>query len=453
MTSATPRWAIDALVAVAILVIAGPIAQVYNAQVASRYALTVAAVDDRTLQIDPYVDVLGVDRAEYEGHTYSDKAPYQPLLAAAPYAAFRAVGGEAFPVVDGRQMVNRSTHWGLWWVTLWSATLPAMVLGVALRRLLVRHGSAHATEVALALVLGTTILPFASWLFGHVAAAMWVGLAWFALHPRNPSNRACALAGLCLGAGIGTEYTVSVIALLLLVDLAMRRRLAASLWLSAGTVVATVPLLIYNWVVFDNPFEVSYQGHLPNFQGSGAFGVFNLTAPEPGEVWRALLGGRGLFVLTPIAVFAAVGCVRALRAGGELRRDGWLAATAFAGFILISTGIDGLGGDSPGPRYLIPIFPLLAVPLAEAWRRFPLPCGVAAGIGGLTMWAATVTDPAIRSRSANAVSVWFEDLIGGDLVPNVITGRDHPWVVVATTMAGLAVAAAAIRAARTDATT
>ncbi|MGQ0832758.1 MAG: hypothetical protein ACT4OV_13885 [Microthrixaceae bacterium] len=433
------------LIAIAILCITGPLIQVWTAQPASRYTLSVAVVDDHSLRIDPYVGLLGVDRAVFEGHTYSDKAPYQPLLAVPAYAVFRAAGGAPFPIVDQEQVINRSTHVGLWWVTLWSTTIPAILLTLAVRRLVGQVNPRLATTVALAVTLGTTMLPFTSWLFGHVLAAMWVALAWVLLRPEEPSYGTCLAAGALLGAGIGTEYPVAVVALLLLLDLARQRRWIAAVWLSAGTVLATVPMLVYNWLVFRNPFEVSYQGHLPNFQGAGAFGVFNLTLPQPDEVARALISDRGLFVLTPIALLAVIGCVSAIAEGGRIRRDGWLGIAALVGFVVLSTGIDGLGGDSPGPRYLIPMFPLLAVPLTIVWQRFPRPCIAATFIGGVTMWMAAVTTPDIASTAPNALGTWAQRLRDGDLATNILTGRDHRWVIFVTTAAGLLAAMAAIR--------
>jgi hypothetical protein len=223
---------------------------------------------------------------------------------------------------------------------------------------------------------------------------------------------------------------VALIALLFLVDSALGRRWAGAVRLSVGTVVATVPLLLYNWLIFRNPFEVSYRGHLPNFQGSGAFGVFNLTLPQLNEVYRALFSGRGLFVLTPVVLVAVIGCVLSIVGGGPLRRDGWLGLMSLVGFIAIATGVDGLGGDSPGPRYLIPMFPLLAVPLAVMWRRFPRPCTATAIAGGLTMWMAGVTAPDLPGT-------WATRLIHGDLATNILTGRDHRWALLITTALGL----------------
>lgn len=438
--------------ALAIVLITGPVIQVWTAQPASRYLLTVAAADDHSLRIDPYVDVLGIDRALSDGHTYSDKAPYPSLIVVPAYEAFRAMGGKPFPVVDGQQVVNRSTHVGLWWVTFWSATVPAILLAITLRRLLVRFDRTHATAVALGVMLGTTMLPFTTWLFSHAMAALFVGWAWTLLRPETPGRRDHVLAGVCLGAGIGSEYTIAIVALILLIDVIVARRLAGAALLSAGTVLGTLPLLAYNWSVFHNPFEVSYQGHLANFHGSGAFGVFNLTAPKLDEVTRALVGERGLFVLTPIALFAVVGCLVGIAEGGRVRRDGWIALTALVGFVIATTGIDGLGGSSPGPRYLIPMFPLLAVPLAVVWQRFPRPCAAAAAIGGVMMWIATVTTPDIDSKAPNALGTWLDFLRDGRLVPNILTGRQNGWVLYLTATAGVVAVLGATRLSRSDGT-
>lgn len=452
-TSRRPNWRVELLMALAIFLITGPVIQVWTAQPASRYLLTVAAADDHSLQLDPYVGVLGIDRALYGGHTYSDKAPYPSLIVVPAYEAFRAMGGKPFPVIEGRQVVNRSTHWGLWWITFWSSTVPAIILAITLRRLLLRFDRSHATAVALAIMLGTTMLPFTTWLFSHAMAALFVGLAWALLRPDRPSRRDVMLAGICLGAGIGSEYTIAIVAFILLIDVLISRHWERAAWLSAGTVLGTVPLLIYNWRVFHNPFEVSYQGHLANFHGSGAFGVFNLTAPKLDEVTRALVGDRGLFVLTPVALFAVIGCFVAITEGGRVRRDGWIALTTLVGFVIATTGIDGLGGSSPGPRYLIPMFPLLSVPLALVWQRFPRPSAAAAAIGGVTMWIATVTTPDIDSKAPNALGTWLDHLRDGDLVTNILTGRQNGWVLYLTATAGVVAALAAVRLSRSDLTT
>ena len=89
---------VELLLALLVVVIAGPLVHDNGAQQASRYTLTAAIWDEHTLNLDMYAaldePVLGVDRAVRDGSTYSDKAPLQPMLAVPFYAAYRAVGGE-----------------------------------------------------------------------------------------------------------------------------------------------------------------------------------------------------------------------------------------------------------------------------------------------------------------------------------------------------------------------
>lgn len=418
----------------------------WSAQPASRYLLTVAAVDDHSLQLDPYESYLGLDQARANGHVYSDKAPYQPLLAAIPFQLYRAAGGDSFPPDFLERSRSDEVHYGLWWVTFWSSTIPAAFLAVVVRRMVAVTHPEVATRVALATTLGTTILPFAGWLFGHLLAALFVAVAWHVLRRESLSRAAAFAGGVSLGLGIGTEFAVAVIALAMLVHVATMRRLKVLVALATGTVLATVPLAAYNWAVFGGPFEVSYQGHLANFEGAGALGVYNLQPPRLGEITKTLVGNRGLLMLTPVVAFALIGACVAIAKRTNLRRDSWIAVSSLVGMIVVSTGIDAYGGDSPGPRYLIPALPLLALPMAELWRRLPRIGAAAAVVGAVSMLAAALTDPAIDTSRPQPLRVWFERLVDGELAANVLTGRSAAWVLLATTGAGAMVAALLVRA-------
>ena len=354
------------------------------------------------------------------------------------YQLYRMAGGDPFPPGFTHGGAPEDTNYGLWWVTLWSSVIPAMALAIVVRRLVARTHPELATSVTLAVMLGTTILPFAGWLFGHVMAALFITGAWYLLRRDEPTTTGMLLAGCLLGLGIGAEYAVAVIAFVALVHVITLRRWPWVLALSAGTVLASLPLLLYNWLVFQDPFEVSYQGHLQNFQGEGALGVYNLEMPTLHELDKTLFGNRGLFVITPIVLLAVGGALYAIVTRLPTRRDAWLGLAALVAMVAISTGIDGYGGFSPGPRYLIPALPLLAVPLAEAWRRVPSICAIAAGAGSMIMWVATVTTPAIDPEKSDPLQIWSERLQKGDFAPNVLTGRSHGWVLLVAAAGALA---------------
>ena len=142
-----------------------------------------------------------------------------------------------------------------------------------------------------------------------------------------------------------------------------------------------------------------------------------------------------------LAVVAAV--VVIVRRGAH-RRDAWIGLGTLAAMTVVSTGIDGLGGSTPGPRYLIPALPLLAVPMADAWRRLPRLCTIAALIGAGWMWVATVTTPGLKSDEAEPLRFWLDRLRAGELETNVITGDSHHWALYVTAALGALAALAAM---------
>jgi hypothetical protein len=430
-------WKIDLLLVVVVLLLTAPIAQHWTDQPSSRYLLTMAIVDDQSLRLDPYEEFIGQDHAFFEGHLYSDKAPYQPVLAAPVYQLYRWVGGDPLPSEDGVVHPGGGTNYGLWWVTLWSATIPAAVLAVVMRRLVARVYPRVATRVALGLALGTLLLPFATQLFSHVLSALLVALVWFLLRDR-PTSKVAIGAGLILGIGIGVEYSIAAFALIFLIATVVRRQRVEAVLLSAATVVTAAPILLYNWLVYRDPFTVSYAGHMPHFQGEGTLGVYNIQPPEIDQFVRVLAGDRGILVLTPVVLCAVVGGVLAITRKLPTQVDAWVGLSAFAAMVLFSSAITAYGHASPGPRYLVPVLPLLAIPLAESWRRQPKICAICAFIGGFFMLLATITVPLIGQEDSSAPRTWIEAFFDGVRAPTVFDRLLPDATIYVTTALGLA---------------
>jgi hypothetical protein len=241
-----------------------------------------------------------------------------------------------------------------------------------------------------------------------------------------------------LGIGVGVEYSIAAFALIFFVAVASRRQYRSAVWLAAGTTLAALPILLYNWLVYRNPFTVSYAGHMPHFRGEGTAGVYNLQPPEVEQFVRVLVGDRGILLLTPIVLCAIAGAVVAITRRLPTRLDAWIALSAFAVMVLFSSGITAYGHSSPGPRYLVPVLPLLAIPLAEVWRRTPLVCTVAALFGGFFMLVATITVPLIGQDDPNAPRSWLELLFDGVRAPTVFDTLLPSGTIYVTTLIGLA---------------
>jgi hypothetical protein len=301
-----PRWRSDVLLAVVVLLVTAPVLQPLMAQQASRYALTAAVWDDRTVTIDRYEHLLSVDLAERDGRLYSDKAPGQPVLGVPAYAAYRALGGH--PATQTRVFADP----GLWAVTLVSAMIPAALLAVAMRRFALRAAPERATHAALGLALGTMLLPFGTVLFGHVLAGL-LGLVAYVLLTASdrPDPRRLAGAGAVAGAAVCVEYTAGIIALALAVAAAVAWRQRA-LWVIAGGVGPALLLGAYHTLAFGGPLRTGYR-YSVEFGRYHAEGLVGARLPEPGMLLAVLLGERGLLVLAPLV---AVGLADGGRAGG-----------------------------------------------------------------------------------------------------------------------------------------
>ena len=120
------------------------------------------------------------------------------------------------------------------------------------------------------------------------------------------------------------------------------------------------------------------------------------------------------------------------------RHSFWLLAiTGFA------TSIDAMAvgvGQAPGPRFLVPVLPFLALPLAMALRARPL---AVAGLGILSIAVtalATLTDP--LTSEEDGLPAWWELLRSSDLVGTVATrlGVDSAWAGVLPFLLAVAVA-------------
>lgn len=433
---------IAVLVGLALLLIAGPMMHGISAAPAPRYLLTVAILEDGTIYLDHYAQLLFSDQALVDGRVLSDKAPYQSLASVPLLGIYRMAGGDTLPVRTGDDPGRADPRAGVWWLTLWTSLLPAFVLFLLMHRMVVRVYEEVAVRTAVALLFGTILLPFAAVLFGHVLSATLVFAAWFLTRDTDRS-RDLLWAGVMIALGVGTEYPVAICAAVLFGATVVRQRWQVS-WMALGGFLGAVPLMIYHTAAFGGPFRTAYQGHLPYFQGDGALGVYNLQPPDLHEVMRALVGERGFFVLTPVLLVALLGAAAAIINRTMVRRDAVVAMVMLVGLLVISTGVDGIGGASPGPRYLIPVIPFMALPLAEAWRRFTIAATVAALIGGMFMVVSTITNPLLLGSGPDVPRTWLDRTIGGEFASNLARELGAGVLLPALTAAGVIAIAAAL---------
>ena len=340
------------------LVAAGPIVADMTAQGAPRFAFAGAVVDDRAIKLDGYL--VGYDKAERDGHVYSDKAPGQQVLSVPFYAAARAAGAEpaSVPRVEG--------NLSLWWVTFWTAGVPLRAIICMTAVAAWRRGSPIPVPALVGLSFGTMLLPHSVNLYGHVLGAALGFAAWLVLDRPGGSWRSGAAAGALAGSAVAVEYPLAVVAMVLGIWLLARGRWAQALAFALAGAPFAIAVGTYQAVAFGSPFSSGYTDKEPLAEST----VLVTGIPNPITLLQVLVGARGLLVFMPIV---AVGIYGLFRRWFETRDDGAVVALAVVGgVLLVQAGWSNpWGGDSAGPRYVTPMLPFLAVGLSTAWASVP----------------------------------------------------------------------------------
>jgi hypothetical protein len=346
----------------------------------SRFDLLRAIVEQHTLRIDDYHENTQ-DKAHFQGHYYSDKAPGLVFLA----VPFALVARPALRVAGVDPGSARGELALSYVVSACVLALPTALAVVCLFFLGLRFGGriAGAAFGAAAMGLGTPMWAYASLFWAHALVAACLIFAFAAaLKVRDSSGaRADFLWALAVGLEAGwatvTEYPAapaSAMLALLAVSQAWPRGKAAR-WrvmagLSLGVAICLVVLLWYLHAAFGS-FRPSYSYYDPNsFAFMQQRGYFGLTYPHPDRLLKLLFGcSRGLFFASPVALAAPVGLWWWWKEKPHRAAALTAAAITLYYFLFNASFYWWKAGLCFGPRYAGACIPLLGVGLAVAWRR------------------------------------------------------------------------------------
>ncbi|QDX27608.1 hypothetical protein FPZ54_17410 [Sphingomonas suaedae] len=352
----------------------------FNPNSATRILAATAIAETGSARIDDFGDMT-IDKAQFDGHLYMDKAPGMTLMALPFVAATNWItdrtsfdiahrlfdpGAEAFLRLRMRIAIAFTGA-----VLTALAALALLDLGTGMTR-----NRAAGLFAATGFAFGTIVWGWTTTFFGHAATtalfviALWA--VWKGSSGASP-GRHTLIAGLALGWAVVVEHSAVLtggpIALWALWRLrhwdrpAQLRTLGLAM---GGGLIAAIPLFTYNIATFGDPFQTGYSG-VVGFEGMKQ-GFFGLTYPKLDVLYELLIGKRrGIVWVSPVLALAPFGVWTLLR--DPARRD--IGAVAIVGAVLCflyhAAYVYWDGGNATGPRHALPAIAYLAVGLAAYW--------------------------------------------------------------------------------------
>jgi len=334
-------------------------------------------------------------------HFYPNKAPGTTFLATPAYFLLHRLEQLAGMDPDDWWVMTVNA-----WVTsfLSVGALSAVGCVVFLRTatLLAGGRSLPALLATAGFAWGTLFFPYATMLYEHdVMAVAFLAAFWLLLaagsevggRSERSRSRRPFYAGISAGCGVAANY-VGLPVVLLLGAYALRRlgKWRASLFAS-GLIIPLGGIGLYDLLCFGAPWTISYSSENPAFQRSDLLlGVFG--PPRLGVLVAILFSPfRGLFYGSPVLLAGVAGWFRLYRSE-RWSPEALLCAGVVSVFMAFNVCFHYWeGGWAPGPRYLIPALPFLALPLVYAFDRFALVTSVLAILSSGAMLLVTSVDP------------------------------------------------------------
>lgn len=433
----------------------------------SRLDLILAIANHGHAWTDQYRWNAGPDTISHGRHFYAAKAPGQSLAGLPLFMVYKGVMTLAGDAKDVQQLGLRSTWKRLseqfyllqFLETVWMVEVPAAFfllfffwfLGYfsssLLNRLLLTFGVGLATSFFSFASTFYTHTPDACMVFAGFALIYMAGRRSRGLPPRSPRLEGhpavtALLAGICLGCAAFYDPTAAIPAgIIVLYGLVW---LPFALWpfLAAGGLPFLLGTFAYDKLAFDDAGvsayntavngTVQHMGKVIPQSGVGGAPAGRTIYPE--ALWGLSFSPyRGLFFSSPFLLLTLPGLWL------WKRRGGWEWLVCLLGpvalFLFISTVSYWHGANSVGPRYLVEIIPLFALPIIfvlDRIRSVWLSVGVAIlfVLSFANVWVQTVSGMYMPwSSDVNPLfNTSIPAFVRGDLALNVGSVLTAPFV-------------------------
>jgi hypothetical protein len=360
---------------------------------ASRLLLTHSIVQNRSVEVTPFVavdgrladnpptrDLASPDKVRY----FCDKAPGQSFVGAAVLGVLNAIGAAEFQPSASDREASRPENLSLrrtdWLLTIATSGLAAAVSSSLVFLILRRWGAdpSVAASAALALAFASPTQVYSTLFYGHTLAGMFAVASVAVFDGESSSLTKSVFSGLFAGLAVVSEYTMAVfVATMLIVGAASgvarsryeSRRLFNAVAFLLGGLGAAVLLGWYHWKVTGDPFTPAYRYEIqPDFAAVHAKGGgIPLSSLQPGAMHGLLVHPSiGLLWFAPAVVWAIPGLIGLMR---SRRRTAFVTAlSSLLLFFAVACFPNWNGGLATGPRFLVPMLPLLFLAVGWGWH-------------------------------------------------------------------------------------
>ncbi len=340
----------------------------------TRLDLVYSIVNENSLSIDSYHENT-CDKAFFNSHYYSDKAPGASLLAVPVYFALKPVefvNLSVLPTLINILPVSIKIVTGItntivpYLIRIILVSIPSAFLAVLLYRFLsfFTKNEKYKLFLPLAYALGTLAFPYSTLFYGHQISALLSFAAFYLLfkmrHSGKISSQQLFFSGLLAGYSFITEYLTFIISILLFfyaLSFVKNRKLFL---LVLGFVPPLIILLIYNFLTFGNPLYLGYMF----VEETANQGFLGSTYPTMYKLYGTLFSSfRGLFYLSPFLLLSIPSFYFFWKVKKH-RREFFFCLISIVAFVLWNSSYHAWeGGWALGPRHLVPVLPYLTFPI------------------------------------------------------------------------------------------
>lgn len=351
----------------------------------TRFGLTFRLVEEgrldlNTLDIENQNSPLFTgDVASYNGSYYTDKAIGSSLLAAIPYAPIYWIT----KLMGFSLAVETKKHL----LTFLALGIPSAICGALIYWLceFLSRNRIKALLITVFTTLGTMLLPYSVTFFGHVQAGALLFSAFVLIFSiaRDPQHHLydsrTFLIGLLLGMAFMVEYPTALLILPLifyyfyaLAKVRSLKEIKHYLYPLIGGFIPLALIATYNLKVYGVVFASGYE-HLVDtyFRTHMSEGLMGISLPNLDVLfYETLHPAQGLFWLSPVLLLVPVGAWIMFR-DKQYRLELCFALYAAAAMLIMNSGYYmWWGGNSLGPRAVIPMLPFMCIPLIFVPRRW-----------------------------------------------------------------------------------